>query len=171
MNFVADDSVMLSIDHLTPIQDVLWTGRKKWRNIGLQLGMSMDDLDVIQLDNPYQTGNCFTKMLTIWLQRKKQTLGSLIAALRSPPVGLGQLAEELAGIGEELMHIMVSFKGLWLKYYDLSPYRYKLISSLINSLLQLCNSSKSMDLQKVVPLKFFNITLHYRSFQYEHFTH
>ena len=79
----------------------------------------MDDLDVIQHDNPYHTGDCFTKMLSIWLQKKKQTLGSLISALRSPPVGLGQLAEELAHTGEELMHS----HGLILRTfnYDLSP--------------------------------------------------
>ena len=69
----------------------------------------MDDLDVIQLDNPYQTGDCFIRMLSTWLKRKNPTLEYLTAALRSPPVGLGQLAEQLAvelahDTGEELTH-------------------------------------------------------------------
>ena len=63
--------------------------------------MSMDDLETIEQDHHLQTDNCFTKMLTDWLRRSdpKPSLGALITALRSPPVGLTQLADELTQNG------------------------------------------------------------------------
>ena len=58
----------------------------------------MDDLKMIEcMGSHLQTDNCFTKMLTDWLRRSnpKSCLGALITTLRSPPVGLTQLADEL----------------------------------------------------------------------------
>ena len=94
-------STVLSTSNLSQIQRILWSGRKRWQNIGLQLGMCMDDLETIQLDNPLHTDDCFTKMLSEWLRRTvpKPTLEALISALQSPPVGLEHLAVELAQRG------------------------------------------------------------------------
>ena len=40
----------------------------EWYNIGIELGLELDVLDIIQKDNPQQSITCFQKTLAIWLQ-------------------------------------------------------------------------------------------------------
>lgn len=87
--------------NLCQVQRAIWQGRAKWYNIGIELGITADTLDVIKRDNHYVTEDCFTTMLKEWLKKQSDSLpaswSELAAALRSPPVGLEHLADQVEG--------------------------------------------------------------------------
>ena len=60
----------LNTDDLFAVQNKTWKARSKWRNIGLGLKISIEDLDVINGDNE-NTGDKFQSMLCKWLQTSK----------------------------------------------------------------------------------------------------
>ena len=41
----------------------------KWRNIGLELSITTEALDIIKVDNPTEVQNCCRAMLKMWLQK------------------------------------------------------------------------------------------------------
>ena len=62
----------------------------KWREVGLQLGIEVWELDRIQADNkrdPYFTQRCMTEMFSTWLKT-------------GPNPSYNQLVEALASAGE-----------------------------------------------------------------------
>ena len=74
-----------------------WKARVKWYNIGLELRIAPDTLDVIKNDNHDISDRCFCEMLKVWLKSETPpTWTELVKALRSPTVGYQELAEELA---------------------------------------------------------------------------
>ena len=84
------------MDDLASVLTAVWEGRAKWYYIGLELGLTTGTLNAIQKDNPHDTGMCFTNTLETWLRQSEHPSWSDLAkSLRSPPMGLGQLAEEL----------------------------------------------------------------------------
>ena len=88
---------VLTVDDLAEVQRAVWEGRAKWYNMGLELGLTAGTLDAIQQTNKHDVDDCFRAMLKEWL-RKTEVLpawNSLAKALRAPPVGLEQLAEQL----------------------------------------------------------------------------
>lgn len=92
---------LLDISDLVKIQNLIWDGRVKWKNIGLNLGIDFSTLNVIEEDNPRNVDKCFQVMLTKWLQSGNgATLSDLIQALRTKSVGFEALADdiELKGI-------------------------------------------------------------------------
>ena len=86
------------MDDLVKVQRAVWEGRVKWYNIGLELGLTVGMLDAIQLTNKHDVDECFREMLKKWLRKSDllPTWSSLAEALRAPPVGLEQLAEQLS---------------------------------------------------------------------------
>jgi hypothetical protein len=68
----------------------------RWYNLGLELGITPETLDSIELASAREPDRCFTAMLTTWLREHEQpTWSALAEALRSPSVGLSHLAKEI----------------------------------------------------------------------------
>ena len=89
----------LSVDDLAPVQEAVWEGRAKWYNIGLALGLTAGTLDAIEQTKRHVTDQCFTETLKMWLKSELQpSWGGLAKALRTSPVGLGHLADQLPNI-------------------------------------------------------------------------
>ena len=90
-----------TLDHLGQndlrrVQDTIWEARTQWYNLGLGLDITPDTLDSIELANQQNPDRCFRAMLTKWLREHQQpTWSALAEALRSPSVGLSQLAQEI----------------------------------------------------------------------------
>ena len=86
----------LGQNDLRRVQDTLWEARMQWYNLGLELDISPDSLDSIELANAGNPDRCFRAMLTKWLREHERPIWSALAeALRSPSVGLSHLAEEI----------------------------------------------------------------------------
>ena len=95
---IATISGRLTIDDdLNLVQAALWNARTKWFNIGIQLKMNITDLEEIEQTYMGKAGECITRLLIKWLRRKSPipTWNAILAALRSPPVGLSQMADEI----------------------------------------------------------------------------
>ena len=90
----------LTVDDLASVQRAVWEGRANWYNIGLELGLTAGTLDAIQLTNLHVVEHCFRETLKEWLSRSdlNPSWNSLARALRAPPVGLGELAEQLSNL-------------------------------------------------------------------------
>ena len=84
----------LNIKDLRAIQKTTWGARTKWYNIGLELEIDPETLDVIEGNNK-DIDKQFRAMLTTWLKMidPKPTWVALAEALRSPTVGCGHLAD------------------------------------------------------------------------------
>ena len=85
----------LTIQDMRVVQTVLWDARPKWYNIGIQLHITVSDLDVIKEKNLGNPDECFTELLTQWLRQVNPppTWISMMTALRSPTVNLSAVAE------------------------------------------------------------------------------
>jgi hypothetical protein len=95
---IEEASHLLTIDDLARVQRAVWEGRSKWDNIGLELGLTAGTLDAIKKTNHHVVEDCFRETLKQWLMRSsdlKPTSSSLAKALKSPTVGLAQLAEDI----------------------------------------------------------------------------
>ena len=86
----------LGLSDLRRVQNTLWDARTQWYNLGLDLDISPDSLDSIELANAGNPERCFRAMLTKWLREyHRPTWSALAEALKSPSVGLSHLAEEI----------------------------------------------------------------------------
>ena len=90
---------VLTITDLRKIQRAAWDSRDEWYNIGLELSIDPETLNVIKRDNA-KTNDCFREMLTTWLKivQPKPTLAVLAEALQSPTVGFEHLAEQVRAL-------------------------------------------------------------------------
>ena len=79
------------------VQNAVWEGRAHWYDIGLQLGLTAGDLDAIKWTNHHDTNDCFRAVLHEWLKslELRPSWSSLARCLRAPPVGLGELADQI----------------------------------------------------------------------------
>ena len=59
---------MLSTDNIQSVYRPLWPARHKWRSIGFTLGIDATTLEVIEMDNPRRTDDCFMEMIITWLR-------------------------------------------------------------------------------------------------------
>ena len=87
----------MTIKDLESVQTALWDARPKWYNIGLKLGVTAGDLDVIKRRNLNNDDECLTDLLAQWLRQANPppTWNSIIDALRSPTVNLTPLADQV----------------------------------------------------------------------------
>ena len=85
------------MDDLDLIVYELWSGRSRWFNIGLNLGISVSFLDVISHTNRGHTDDCLRECIKYWLTQpySPATWSAIIDALRSPTSGCGELAERI----------------------------------------------------------------------------
>ena len=97
------------MEDLGEVIQATYEARAKWYHIGIQLKLPVGTLDAIRLDFPDST-DCLTRMCSHWLRRidPHPSWVALIGALESPPVGEGQLAQQLRdkyfrGGGEEMV--------------------------------------------------------------------
>ena len=74
-----------------------WDARYKWEFIGLELGISQDDLDVVKRRCRENPDDCLKDILTDWLRRDfpLPTCLTIAEALRAKCVGYGHLAVEV----------------------------------------------------------------------------
>ena len=86
----------LTIKDLNAVKNATWSARSKWYNLGLELGILADTLDVIK-ENCQNCEDCHIEMLKRWLKRSspRPTWSALAKALRSLPVDEGALAKQL----------------------------------------------------------------------------
>ena len=87
----------LEINDLRAVQRAVWDARSKWYDVGVELLVSPDTLDVIEEDKRGVCDTCFREMLKEWLRRPKPrpTWVELAEALRAPTIGYGHLADKL----------------------------------------------------------------------------
>ena len=87
----------LTSQDLRTVQEALWEARPKWYNLGLQLDMAVDDLDVIKRTNFQNDDECLTDLLRRWLRRADPhpTWKAIVKALQSPTVDLTQLSYKI----------------------------------------------------------------------------
>lgn len=93
---------MLTDSDVAPLVETLAPYASKWKNIGLQLGFTVSQLETIYSSHPGQnTMDYLRSMLSKWthspIHGKYATLEDLSSALRSNTVCLGTVADELAG--------------------------------------------------------------------------
>ena len=83
----------LTSNDIQKVRNQIWEARVKWFDIGIELGINVNDLKAIKNGaNHHDIDNCFTDMLLIWLQQTGATWEALAKALRSKPVGYALLA-------------------------------------------------------------------------------
>ena len=94
INFCTVDC--LGPNDLRKVRDSVWEARVQWYDLGLELDISPDTLDAIEVANGQNPDRCFRAMLTKWLrEHERPTWRALAEALRSPSVGQSNLAEEI----------------------------------------------------------------------------
>ncbi len=90
---------VLTMDDFNAVRRALIGARRKWRLIGIELGLSFADLGTVQAGYGYgTTDQPLTEMVRTWLSRRgdpRPTWESLIAALREPTVAEARLAAEI----------------------------------------------------------------------------
>ena len=96
----------MAITDLRTVRAAVWEARTKWMNIGIELNIIKTDLDAIK--GAGDPGDCLTEMLTLWLKQVDPlpTWSALIAALKQPPLGCQQLAEQI-----KTMHVVKDSNG------------------------------------------------------------
>ena len=91
---VALQDIHLTIDDFYDVQSELWRARQNWYNLGVRLGISIAELEVIDQDS--NVGRKFNQMIKSWLNKGKNcTWKSICATLRHPTVDMGALATEI----------------------------------------------------------------------------
>ena len=84
-------------DNLKDVQDLVWDIRTKWSNLGLELGIKIADLEVIEKNNSNDVDTCFKKMLLMWLRMVDPfpSWEGLVSALGKSSVGRKDIAEKI----------------------------------------------------------------------------
>ena len=93
-HFLSSD---LGPDELRTVRSELFSVRDKWYDIGLELNIPFQTLNVIEKDNPNNCANCLRKMLMEWLSSSSPdpSWSGLVEALSSEPVREKRLAREI----------------------------------------------------------------------------
>ena len=75
----------------------LFSVREKWYDIGLELNIPFQTLNVIEKDSPNNCANCLRKMLMDWLSSSSPdpSWSGLVEALSSEPVAEKKLARAI----------------------------------------------------------------------------
>ena len=81
------------------VRSAIYSVRHKWYDIGLELDIPFQTLNVIKRDCPQNSADCLREMLVEWLSRTSPapSWSSLVEALSSEPVGEKRLADEIHG--------------------------------------------------------------------------
>ena len=84
----------LAVESLNEVLSAVYEKRWKWKNIGLNLGITIDTLNVIEHDHR-NCNDCLIAVLEEWLKRSepRPTWDALQQALNSPLVVPGDQAQ------------------------------------------------------------------------------
>ena len=95
--FVCICTGQLSCDDLRLVLNEVWPASSKWFNIGLELGLEVSDLNVINKSSNRDVDWCLLGCLKVWLRGSHPlpTWSAMIKALRSPTVGFAALADRI----------------------------------------------------------------------------
>ena len=77
---------VLTIEDLAALLNELYPVRGRWYNLGLQLQLSVADLQRIESEYKHDHGTCLRQMLIKWLETGKASWESLCEALQCPIV-------------------------------------------------------------------------------------
>ena len=85
----------LTIDDLREVRALLYKVRRKWYDIGIELGLKVGELDNIKAAST-DHGECLTEMLKVWLKsiNPLPTWKAIRDALKAEPVYEVELAEK-----------------------------------------------------------------------------
>ena len=90
------------MNHLGPldlktVRNALWDARSKWYHIGVELDIETSTLDIIGTECQGKVEDCFTKVLTKWLNcvEPQPSWSALVEALESPAVDHPNLADKI----------------------------------------------------------------------------
>ena len=91
----ASASERLILDNLREVRHLLHKVRRRWYDIGIELGLSVEELDTIRADNT-DLLDCLTAMLKTWLKLTDPipTWRALGEALRAPTINEVELANQ-----------------------------------------------------------------------------
>ena len=84
---------MLTMAHFTQVQDAIWDARVQYKNIGIELGISPDDVEAIAENVRGNVEKGFTEVLRRCL-RDGISQKRIASALQSKTVGYGHLGRE-----------------------------------------------------------------------------
>ena len=111
----------LTIDNLKDVRTLLYPVRRKWYDIGIELGLKVEELDNIQAADD-DNGKCLTMMIKMWLRSINplptwKALGDALKAKPVDEVGLAVKGEEFTSPKDSShMHVAscfsASFAGL-----------------------------------------------------------
>lgn len=123
----------LTSHDLATVKRFLYNVRRKWYNIGLELGVEHNKLDEIQDTHRTDYDTCVREMLKIWLKfyPEKPTWGQLADALKQRAIDERELADEgkVVDPREEFLLEIASAKQSCGPVHDRSETLYKLHSS------------------------------------------
>ena len=85
-----DQDLKFTANHIAALRNLLWPVKDQYQNIYLALGFNPDDL----MAPEKQVGGLYATMITT-VVNKGTTKQQLVTALKSGPVGHGELAEKL----------------------------------------------------------------------------
>ena len=86
----------LTEDDFSDVQSALWKARRKWFNIGVQLGLKVSDLETINYGQGLDLEGKFREMILSWLRLGQQcTWRALRKALKHCTVNLPKLAQQI----------------------------------------------------------------------------
>lgn len=85
----------LTIQNLKEVRRLLYSARRKWYSIGIELELDIEELNTIKVKYS-DPGECLTEMIQLWLKSNDpspswKTLGE---ALESDPVDEAQLSQQ-----------------------------------------------------------------------------
>ena len=99
----------LTLEDLATLVNELYEVRAKWYDLGVQLRMTIHDIDAIEIEYSKHSDTCLRKMLSVWLTREvpsPPTWQRVVDALSSPTVDRLDVAKKIRksycnGNGEE----------------------------------------------------------------------
>ena len=90
----SSSTMALTEKDLRKVRDFLFEVRLKWYDIGIELDMEQEELDVIKQHNHNEPSKCLSEMVTSWLKSyDNPTWQALAGALESRVVNEKKLAK------------------------------------------------------------------------------
>ena len=85
----------LTSQNFKDVSNKVWKARASWYNLGIQLGVDIDQLDIINKENPNNIESCFREMIKLWLKQEHPNWKDMISALIHETVNEKQLAARI----------------------------------------------------------------------------
>ncbi len=88
---------LLVLDDFRKVNRAVFAARAKWKPLGVELGLQIDDLNVMNREERGDTEECLHKMLHSWLTKPSlnPSWAALVDALNAQTVGREDIAYEI----------------------------------------------------------------------------